>query len=187
MSTFAILTSRPDDSIDFKLRTVRFQPEGIRHQQSDNTPCHHDFDQSDLLPLPDTMLDWTATAIVLWDDLPPSAITPGNRALADWIHFGGLLIVNGAVASENLSFQLSLIFCRCNWIRLSNWISPGTNAFEIGVLIGFSLDQQLAILSQQAGGISFSGTLHRDANISPAVNFGCSVIGVGMFFNHGLI
>ena len=26
-----------------------------------------------------------------------------------------------------------------------------------------SLDQQLAILSQQAGGISFSGTLHRDA------------------------
>ena len=28
--------------------------------------------------------------------------------------FGGLLIVNGAVASENLSSQLSLIFCRCN-------------------------------------------------------------------------
>ncbi len=54
-----------------------------------------------LLPLAETMLDWTSTAVVLWDDLPADELTPGQlQALADWVRFGGALIVNGAEASE---------------------------------------------------------------------------------------
>ena len=191
---FVILTSRPDRFN--RLQTadwVRFQPEGIRHQQSDNNfRVITISDQSDLLPLPDTMLDWTATAIVLWDDLPPSAITPRQqRALADWIHFGGLLIVNGAVASENLSFSAlaNLLPMQLDSVIELDIAKAQTLLKSWSVDKDSSLDQQLAILSQQAGGISFSGTLHRDAkHISSAVNFWfIGHWGVGMFFNHGLI
>lgn len=57
-----------------------------------------------LLALPETMLDWTSTAIVLWDDLEPAALTPEQqRAIGDWIRFGGRLIVNGPAAGMALS------------------------------------------------------------------------------------
>lgn len=58
----------------------------------------------DLLPLAETMLDWTSTAVVLWDDLSPDALTPQQQtAIADWVRFGGQLIVNGAAASDAIS------------------------------------------------------------------------------------
>lgn len=57
-----------------------------------------------LLALPETMLDWTSTAMLLWDDLEPAALTPEQqRAISDWIHFGGRLIVNGPAAGTELS------------------------------------------------------------------------------------
>jgi len=56
------------------------------------------------LPLAETMLDWTNTAVVFWDDLPPEALTPQQQtALADWVHFGGQLIVNGSTAADSLN------------------------------------------------------------------------------------
>jgi len=56
------------------------------------------------LPLAETMLDWTNTAVVFWDDLPPEALTPQQQtALADWVHYGGQLIVNGAAAADSIS------------------------------------------------------------------------------------
>ncbi len=57
-----------------------------------------------LLALPETMLDWTSTAVLLWDDLEPAALTPEQqRAISDWLHFGGRLIVNGPAAGIELS------------------------------------------------------------------------------------
>ena len=57
-----------------------------------------------LLALPETMLDWTSTAILLWDDLDPAALTPEQqRAISDWVRFGGRLIVNGPAAGVELS------------------------------------------------------------------------------------
>ncbi|MCC9654983.1 hypothetical protein [Rhodopirellula halodulae] len=54
-----------------------------------------------VLPLSETMLDWTSTSVLFWDDLTSSALTPGQRvALTDWIHFGGTLIVNGPIAAD---------------------------------------------------------------------------------------
>ena len=56
------------------------------------------------LPLSETMLDWTSTAVVFWDDLPPEALTPQQQtALADWVHYGGQLIVNGAAAADSIN------------------------------------------------------------------------------------
>lgn len=56
------------------------------------------------LPLAEPMLDWTNTAVVFWDDLPPEALTPQQQtALADWVHFGGQLIVNGSAAADSLN------------------------------------------------------------------------------------
>ena len=46
----------------------------------------------DVLPISDTMLDWTSTAVVLWDDLSADALTPDQaRAMSDWIQFGGTI------------------------------------------------------------------------------------------------
>ncbi|MEM6776705.1 MAG: hypothetical protein AAF670_03545 [Planctomycetota bacterium] len=56
-----------------------------------------------VVPVADTMLDWTSTAVVLWDDLPAEALTPEQRiAVADWIRFGGTFIINGPSAAEML-------------------------------------------------------------------------------------
>lgn len=58
----------------------------------------------DLIPLPETMLDWTSTAYVLWDDVPLDQLTPNQQqALGDWVHWGGRLIVNGRYASETFA------------------------------------------------------------------------------------
>jgi hypothetical protein len=54
-----------------------------------------------LLPVPETVLNMTSIAVVLWDDVSEDALTPDQQtALADWLRFGGRLIVNGPQASE---------------------------------------------------------------------------------------
>ncbi len=57
-----------------------------------------------LLAIPATMLDYTHTAVLIWDDIPADSLTPGQlQAIRDWIHFGGRLIVNGPDAADALS------------------------------------------------------------------------------------
>jgi hypothetical protein len=47
-------------------------------------------------PLPSNPLCWTSIAYVLWDDLPPTVLSPEQqRALVDWLHWGGQLMVSG--------------------------------------------------------------------------------------------
>ncbi len=56
-----------------------------------------------VLPLSSTMLDWTQTSVVIWDDMPADALTPAQlQALRDWIYFGGRLIVNGSDGTDSL-------------------------------------------------------------------------------------
>ncbi len=59
---------------------------------------------SDLLTLSDTMLDWTNTSVVFWDDGMADILTPDQAtALSDWVHFGGHLIVNGTDGAESIA------------------------------------------------------------------------------------
>jgi hypothetical protein len=48
-------------------------------------------------------LTWTTTSHVIWDDFDPNALGPGQqRAMLDWLHWGGQLIVVGG-ASRTLA------------------------------------------------------------------------------------
>ena len=49
------------------------------------------------VPLPDNPLTWTSTAYVLWDEVDPGdPMSPEQeKAMVDWLHWGGQLIING--------------------------------------------------------------------------------------------
>jgi len=55
------------------------------------------------IPLSDNPLTWTSIAYILWDEVDPSLFTPEQeRALVDWIHWGGQLIINGPDSLDTL-------------------------------------------------------------------------------------
>lgn len=60
---------------------------------------HYRVEQLDVrqaVPLSDNPLTWTSIAYILWDEVDPHVVTPAQaKALVDWIHWGGQLIVNG--------------------------------------------------------------------------------------------
>ena len=48
------------------------------------------------IALPSHPLAWTSIAYVLWDDVDPAALLPDQqRAMLDWLHWGGQLILSG--------------------------------------------------------------------------------------------
>ena len=108
---FVILTERPQRFTRFQVsdwsRAVRDESSFDQGESVINyrvvMPSPKDYSPLPL-PLAETMLDWTSTAVVFWDDLPPEALTPQQQtALADWVHFGGQLIVNGAAAADSIN------------------------------------------------------------------------------------
>lgn len=55
------------------------------------------------VPLPDNALSWSSIAYVLWDNVDPQSFTPEQqRALVDWLSWGGQLIVNGPDSLDTL-------------------------------------------------------------------------------------
>jgi len=47
-------------------------------------------------PIPSQSLYWTTIAYVVWDELEPSLLTADQRrAMLDWLHWGGQIIVSG--------------------------------------------------------------------------------------------
>lgn len=55
------------------------------------------------IPLSDNALTWTSTAYLLWDEVDPKLFTPEQqRALVDWLHWGGQLIVSGPDSLDRL-------------------------------------------------------------------------------------
>ncbi|QEF99193.1 hypothetical protein Mal15_32540 [Stieleria maiorica] len=123
-------------------------------------------DASDLLPLPETMLDLTSTAVVFWDDLSEDALTPQQQtALADWIRFGGRLIVNGPAASEsiaNTSLADVLPLVPTSNIELS----PDAAAELLtrnSVATDRSLEKQVELIRSESSHIAIDGRLNPDA------------------------
>ena len=118
------------------------------------------------LPLSETMLDWTSTAVIFWDNLPPDALTPKQQtALADWVHYGGQLIVNGAEAADSLNKStiadllplkptgnIELDFDAAEEL-LVNWQVPGDPSTE----------QQLALLKGRESRVAVDGVLAENA------------------------
>ncbi len=56
------------------------------------------------VPLPSHPLAWTSIAAVLWDDVDTSVAFTADqqRAMLDWLHWGGLLLVSGPDSLSNL-------------------------------------------------------------------------------------
>lgn len=54
-------------------------------------------------PLPGHELTWTSIAYLLWDDFEPDSIRSDQvRALLDWLHWGGQMIVSGPQSLDTL-------------------------------------------------------------------------------------
>ncbi len=48
------------------------------------------------VPISENALAWTSTAYVLWDGIDPALLTEDQqRAMVDWLHWGGQLIISG--------------------------------------------------------------------------------------------
>ena len=123
-----------------------------------------------LLPIADTMLDWTSTAVVIWDNLPADALTPDQlTAMADWIHFGGQLIVNGSMGSSEVS-KTPLQ----DWLPLipTGNIELAPDAAE-ALLRGWqiktdrSTEKQIALLKSRSGRVAVDGRKSADAQPLP--------------------
>ncbi|WP_442509958.1 hypothetical protein SH528x_001562 [Novipirellula sp. SH528] len=102
---FIILTTRPERFA--KLLASDWQRPYRSESEFSNKAANYRIvipNTNEVLPIAETMLDWTSTAVVFWDDVSADALTPGQtKAIADWIHFGGQLIVNGADASDAIA------------------------------------------------------------------------------------
>ncbi len=161
---FAILTTRPQRFARLQVadwvRPYR-TPETIKERSTNNYRIVFP-PSKDVLPLPETMLDWTSTAVVLWDDLDANALTPQQEtALADWVRFGGQLIVNGATASDAISkTRLADVL---PLLPTGNIELDSDAAADL--LTGCSVagdpssEKQIALVRGQSGRVSIDGTL----------------------------
>ncbi len=102
---FVILTDRPERFVRLQVAdwVTPYQNETSYSQPRDNYRVVIPPTEG-VLPIAETVLDWTSTAVLFWDDVPTTALTPTQRtAILDWLHFGGLIIVNGPAGVDSLS------------------------------------------------------------------------------------
>ncbi len=163
---FVILTTRPGRFA--KLQTADWQ-RPIRGEDEFETHAANYrivIPKSDeLLPLSETMLDWTSTAVIFWDDIPAEAFTPGQiKAIGDWLHFGGQIIVNGADACEAIADSPLgdyLPMTPTGNIELDP--DAGRELLENwGVASDLSTSAQAELLKSQSGRIAIDGRVARD-------------------------
>lgn len=120
-----------------------------------------------LLTLPETLFDWTSTAVLLWDDLDPSALTAEQtRAVIDWVHFGGRLLVNGTGAGVELTrSQFAALMpmevqttgeLEANAVGelLKKWSVDGDSTFQ----------QQAVVARQRSSRLAIDGKVYPSAN-----------------------
>jgi hypothetical protein len=164
---FVILTNRPERFAKFQVSDwVRPYRDETLEFRSDASNYRIVFPATDdVLPLSETMLDWTSTAVVLWDDLSPDALTPQQQtALADWVRFGGQLIINGAAASDAIAKTklADLLPLR----PTGNIELDPDSATELlqswAVDTDASTDKQIALLRSQSGRVAVDGTAAED-------------------------
>ncbi len=107
---FVVLTTRPERFVSFQVADWVKPPSDPDAFESSATPVNYRlvFPKSDdLIALPETMLDWSSTAYLLWDDVEMDRLTPGQQqAVVDWLNWGGRIIVNGRYADQTLANSL---------------------------------------------------------------------------------
>ncbi len=170
---FVVLTNRPERFAKFQVSDwVRPYRDELSFTENNKKANYRIVipRTDDLLPLSETMLDWTSTAVVLWDDLSPDALTPQQQtAIADWVRFGGQLIVNGAEATDAVS--KSSLADLLPLVPTGNIELNPDSATELlnrwAVETDSSTDQQIALLRSQSGRVAVDGRAASDAEALP--------------------
>lgn len=103
---FVVLAAKPQDYRLFgRLQTILATP-------SDDTPppeetAHYRFvlaDDPRRAPLASHFAGWSTTALVIWDDYDPQLLSEDQRrALVDWLHWGGRMVISGPDSLDKLS------------------------------------------------------------------------------------
>jgi hypothetical protein len=97
---FVVLAKEPTRYAYVKsLDSVKVPFDGESDSDDTEDPLHYRValvDISQSIPLSDNPLTWTSVAYMLWDEVDPELFTTEQeRALVDWLHWGGQLIVSG--------------------------------------------------------------------------------------------
>ena len=104
---FVVLTTRPERFVPLQVADWVKPPRDSTEFESAALPTNYRLvfpKPEDLIALPETMLDWTSTAYLLWDDVAIDQLTPAQQqAVLDWLHWGGRIIVNGRYADKTLA------------------------------------------------------------------------------------
>ncbi|MFK8113238.1 MAG: hypothetical protein AB8B91_13600 [Rubripirellula sp.] len=165
---FVILTTRPERFARFQVANW-VRPE---YEYQDSAANYRIVlpPVDDLLPLSETMLDWTSTAVVLWDDLSPDALTPQQQvAMADWLRFGGHLIVNGASGTDSIA-KTALADVLPLKPTSNIELDPASGSELLrgwAVKSDASTEKQIALLQSQSGRVAVDGQITDDAVALP--------------------
>ncbi len=165
---FVVLTKRPERFSSLQSADW-IRPPIDESELSIDVPSNYRlvFPKADgLLALPETMFDWTSTAVLLWDDLDPAALTAEQaRAVIDWVHFGGRLIINGTGAGIELT--------RSNFGPLMPMEIQGNGELDtqsVAELLEFwsvtgdtTTQQQAAIARERSARLLVDGQVHPEA------------------------
>lgn len=90
LDTLDSIRPPPQDSLDYEGRDLYYRVKRPRIDEK-------------RVPLPAHPLTWTTIAYVLWDDIDPDVFSLDQRkAMLDWLHWGGRLIVSGPRSLEKL-------------------------------------------------------------------------------------
>jgi len=104
---FVVLAKEPSRYALVKtLDSVNVPWDGESEEDDTEDPLHYrvvSLVADRVIPLPDNPLTWTSIAYVLWDEVDPKLFTPEQaRALVDWLHWGGQLVVSGPDSLDRL-------------------------------------------------------------------------------------
>lgn len=112
-SLMVVLTARSEDYV-FLPQTDVVKAPGTSFELADNSSHFRVVvaDDAQRAALPESMLEWTTVAYVIWDGYAFQRLTPAqHQALIDWLHWGGRLIVAGNEApSGDHSQKLTRLF-----------------------------------------------------------------------------
>lgn len=168
---FVVLTSRPQRFAKFQVSDWVRPFQDSEEFKSNRANYRIVFPPTDdVLPLAETMLDWTSTAVLLWDDLSADALTPQQlNAIEDWVHFGGQFIVNGATAADAVSkTSLNNVLALAPSGNIELESDAATELLEgWAVANDPSTEKQIALLKSQSGRVAIDGRLASGAVALP--------------------
>jgi hypothetical protein len=97
---FVVLAKEPSRYTLLKtLDSVSVPWDGVSESDDTEDPLHYrvvSLPVERAISLSDNALTWTSIAYILWDEVDPKLFTAEqSRALVDWLHWGGQLVVSG--------------------------------------------------------------------------------------------